>query len=59
MTGLRPLVAVFFDSGAVHRKRELLNQHIGEIRYGRNQRKLQGFCVQRLNTQCLRLGFAV
>ena len=59
MTGLRPLVAVFFDSGAVHRKCELLNQHIGEIRYGRNQRKLQGFCVQRLNAQCLRLGFAV
>ena len=59
MTGLRPLVAVFFNSGAVNRESELLNQHIGEIRYRRNQRKLQGFCVQRLDTQCLRLGFAV
>ena len=59
MTGLRPLIAVFFDSGAMHRESELLNQHIGEIRYGRNQRKLQGFCVQSLNAQCLRLGFAV
>ena len=59
MTGLRPLVAVFFYSGAVHRESELLNQHIGEIRYGCNQRKLQGLRVQRLNTQCLRLGFAV
>ena len=59
MTGLRPLVAVFFNSSAVNRKRELLNQHIGEIRHGRNQRKLQGLRVQRLDAQCLRLGFAV
>ena len=59
MTGLRPLVAVFFNSGAVNRKSELLNQHIGEIRYGRNQRKLQGLRVQSLDAQCLRLGFAV
>ena len=59
MTGLRPLIAVFFDSGAVNRKRELLNQHIGEIRHGRNQRKLQGLRVQCLDAQCLRLGFTV
>ena len=59
MTGLRPLIAIFFNSGAVNRKCELLNQHIGEIRYGRNQRKLQGLRVQSLDAQCLRLGFAV
>ena len=49
MTGLRPLIAVFFNSGAVNRKCELLNQHIGEIRHWRNQRKLQGLRVQRLD----------
>ena len=59
MTGLRPLVAIFFDSGTMNWESELLNQHIGEIRHGRNQRKLQGLRVQCLDTQCLRLGFAV
>ena len=59
MPGLRPFIAVFFDSGAVNRKCKLLNQHIGEIRHWRNQRKLQGLRVQRLDAQCLRLGFAV
>ena len=59
MTGLCPLIAVFFNSGAVNRKCELLNQHIGKIRHGRNQRKLQGLCVQRLDAQCFRFGFAV
>ena len=55
MTGLRPLVAVFFDSGTMNWESELLNQHIGEIRHGRNQRKLQGLASNALTPNCLSL----